>query len=218
MKKLFLVFALITFFGLLITGCSDKSKAPVETNETTSNVVSLHKDSGPGAWIIRYEADYWFYFFYDEDAGLALTLGINDISKFCNDEGGFDIDYVKELYLPNADPNLRRMIDLEKAHDYTAMIWQTNSAPDPNNLGNLICEQQPMASGPVKFLARDNDWYAWIQDNKNSDSYGFKANGTLESQEGKFYNLNFVYHFMWDGKSGERQNEVFKIQLVSKNK
>ena len=161
MKKLFSVFALITFFGLLITGCSDKPITPVEANETNSSAVSLQKDSGPGAWIIRYEADYWFYIFYDEDAGLALTLGINDISKFCNYEGGIDIVNIKELYLPNADPNLRRMIDLEKAHDYTAMIWQTETDPTLGVARDFICNHEPMATGLSHFTATDNDYFAF---------------------------------------------------------
>ena len=220
MKKLFSVFALITFFGLLITGCSDKPIAPVETNETTSNTVSLQKDSGPGAWIIRYEADYWFYFFYDEDAGLALTLGINDISKFCNYEGGFDMDNVKELYLPNADPNLRRMIDFEKAHDYTAMIWQTETDPSSGNLHDFICGHNPMATGLAHFTATDNDFYAWAQDHHNADSFGFKANGTLEGQDGELYKLNFVLRFVHHGNDDDGSSDKleFKLQLVPTNK
>ena len=220
MNKLFCVFALITFSGLLITGCSDKPITPVEANETNSSAVSLQKDSGPGAWIIRYEADYWFYFFYDEDAGLALTLGINDISKFCNYEGGFDMDNVKELYLPNADPNLRRMIDLEKAHDYTAMIWQTETDPSSGNLHDFICGHNPMATGLAHFTATDNDFYAWAQDHHNADSFGFKANGTLEGQDGELYKLNFVLRFVHHGNDDDGSSDKleFKLQLVPTNK
>ncbi len=115
----------------------------------------------------------WFYFFYDDDAGLALTLGINDISKFCNSEGGIDIVNVKELYLPNADPNLRRMIDLEKAHDYTAMIWQTETNPSSGNLRDFICSHEPMATGLSHFTATDNDYFAYEQDHHNADSLWF---------------------------------------------
>ena len=59
MKKLFIVFALITFFGLLITGCSDKSQAPVEPTDQGS-AVNLDK-KGPivhavqGTAHLRYE-------------------------------------------------------------------------------------------------------------------------------------------------------------------
>ncbi len=219
MKRLFCVFVLITFFGLLITGCSDNSIAPVETNETTSKTVSLQKNTEQGAVIIRYEAE-WFYFFFDENAGLALSLGINDISKFCNFEGGFDIVNVKELYLPNADPSLQRMIDLEKAHDYTAMIWQTETNPRSGNLREFICSHDPMAAGLAHFTATDNDYFSYMQDHHNADSYGFKANGTLEGQYGELYKLNFVFRYIHPGNKDGLiyDKKVFHIQLVPKNK
>lgn len=212
MKTTKILFALIVLTGLLFIGCSDRSISPVQSNISADNSVSLQKGSSEsGAWIVRYEASEWYYAFFDQDAGLFLTLGINDISKFCNYEGGFDVDNVKEIYLPNTDPDLRRMIDHEKA-DYTAMIWQTESLPA--DYRDFICNHEPMATGIVNFSARDNDYYAWLQDNKNSDSYGFKANGTLKGQDGMIYKLNLVYQFMWHGVIGGGNNEVFKLQLT----
>ncbi len=51
-------------------------------------------------------------------------------------------------------------------------------------------------------------------------AYGFKANGTLEGQNGELYKLNFVFRFVHHGNDDDGSNDKleFKLQLVPKNK
>ncbi|MCL5030388.1 MAG: hypothetical protein M1480_15360 [Bacteroidetes bacterium] len=216
MKTIYSVVMLIAFIGLLIIGCSDKSNSPVESSATNYNTVSLQKGSaGSGAWVIRYESNTAFWF-NDPESELVLTLGVNDISSLCSGAGGLDMFAFKDIYLPNADSNLRRIVEQMKGKDITAMIWQPDPWPSSftsfcnfyNNFGPA------MATGTVNFIYTDNDVYAWAQDNKNSNAFGYKANGTLMSQDGQVYKLNFVYRGVWDGVDLATYKETFKIQLT----
>ena len=71
-----------------------------------------------------------------------------------------------------------------------------------------------MATGTASFSIRDNDLLAWAQLNNNSNAFGYKANGTLYSQNGQKYKLNLVYSAIWDGDEGANFHDVFKLQLT----
>jgi hypothetical protein len=215
MKTFLGVCFLVAFIGLLIIGCSDKSTSPVQTTGVNDNPVVLQKDTGPGAWIYRYEGS-WYYVFFDEEAGLILTLGLNDIEKNCAGEGGYDVINVKDLYLPNADPDLRRIITQEKA-DVTAIVWQADAFPGWDFWCDFILNNEPFARGIVNYSYKDNDYFAWAQDNSNTNSFGYKANGTLKGN-GKVYKLNFNYRFIWDPSKNINLNEVFNIKLTPTGK
>jgi len=208
MKAILSAFVLLTFIGLFYIGCSDKSTTSVESNDVT-----LQKESsGSGAGILRYEAEN-AYGFIDTEAQLMLVLGINDFPAFCSDGGGMDWFKFKELLLPNADPELRRLIMQITAKDVTAIIWQTDTWPE--DFCDFVLNNQPLAMGTANFKYTDNDFYAWWQGNHNSNPFGYKANGSLESLNGQEYNLNFFDRVNWDG-IGLRFKENVKIHLVPK--
>lgn len=215
--KTFLSFCfLLAFVGLIIIGCSDKSITPIETTGINDNPVVLQKETGPGAWIIRHDEE-MAWGFYDNETGLMLLLGVNDFDIFCNNPvGGADIISIKDIYLPNADPNLRRLIALQKGTDFTAIVWQTDSWP--SDFCGFINSESPLATGTAKVIYTDNDFYAWAQDNPNSNSFSYKANGTLVGQDGKVYKLNLVDHVIWDGDDYSKYKEVLKLQLTPTGK
>lgn len=214
--KTFYAFVLLIFIGLLFMGCSDKSIAPVETVGANDNAVVLQKETGPGAWIIKYDYNGAFWF-TDEEAGLVLTLGLNDPWTFCTDFVGETFSF-RDLFLPNADPELRRILERMKEKDITAKVWQVD--PWPTDYENFctffgpITPFEPMASGTASFSYRDNDLLSWAQPNNNSNAFGYKANGTLYSLSGQKYKLNLIYNIIWDGDEGANYHEVFKLQLT----
>ena len=214
--KTFYAFVLLIFIGLLYIGCSDKSNAPVEATSINENPLVLQKETGPGAWVIKYENEgaYWFT---DEEAGLVLTLGLADPWSFCTEFVGETFKF-KDIYLPNSNPDLRRILEQMKGKDITAKIWQVNPWPTDYNsfctFFNQMNPFEPMASGTASFSIKDNDFLAWAQPNNNSNAFGYKSNGTLYSQTGQKYKLNLVYNAIWDGDEGANFHEVFKLQLT----
>jgi hypothetical protein len=219
--KSFLSFCfLLAFVGLMLIGCSDKSISPVETTGVNDNSVVLQKETGPGAWIFRYESNLAFWF-TDEEAGLVLTLGLNDPWTFCSDFEGESFSF-KDIYLPNSDPDLRRILEQMKGKDITAKIWQVDPWPLVYNsfctFFGPITPFEPMAVGIANFSYKDNDVLAWDQDNNNSNAFGYKANGTLVGQDGKVYKLNLIYNVIWDGDDFSKYKEVYKLQLTPTGK
>jgi len=208
MKSLLSVFALFVIVGLLIIECSDKSTQPVEFTSGT-----LQKESnGSGAGILRYEAEN-AYGFIDVDAHLMLVIGINDFTGYCTEGSGMEIFSFKELLLPNADPELRRLIMQITARDVTAVVWQADAWPE--DFCDFAINNQPLAVGTANFKYTDNDFNAWWQEHPNSNPFGYKANGTLVDQSGQQYNFNFFDRIIWDW-DGSKYKENVKIHLVSK--
>lgn len=192
MKTLLSAVALLAFIGLLFFGCADEQMQPVQSSSGT-----LQKQSnGQGAGILRYEEEN-AYGFIDEDAHLLLVLGINNPSDFCSGIGGMDIFKVKDILLPNADPELRREIMQINCGDVTAIIWQSDEWPA--DFCDFILNTNPLAIGSANFRYRDNDFWAWWQNNPNANAFGYRANGTMDGPNGEKYNLNFFYKITWDG-------------------
>lgn len=134
--------------------------------------------------------------------------------KYEGCDGAVDIIDIKDIYLPNADPELRRIIDQAKG-DLTAMVWQV--AAYPEDICEFIKDNLPFAMGTVNYRYNDNDYYSWAQENNNSNAFSDKANGTLEGQDGKLYNINFVNQCTWD-PNGTKMIFHIKIQLTPTGK
>jgi len=213
MKTFLSICFLVAFVGLMLIGCSDKSISPIETTGVNDNPVVLQKETGSGAWIIRHQETGWFFAYYDSESGVLLTFGLQDNSIGC--DGITEVYDIKDLYLPNADPDLRRLVAQQKA-DLTAMAWIVTPCPC-SNFCDYITINEPTAMGIVKFRYNDNDFYAWAQDNKNSNAFSTKVNGTLKGPDGKSYNLNFLEMVVWDGVDTNKLYK-FKIQLTPTGK
>jgi hypothetical protein len=209
--KTFYAFVILTFIGLLFIGCSDKSIAPVETTGENNNNAVLQKVDEHGAMIIRHDEEMWWGFI-DEQAGLMLILGVNDIENACAGTGGLDIINIKDIYLPNTDPDLRRLVALQKGKDFDAMVWETNAWPE--DLCGFLDSELPLATGTANLIYTDNDFFAYLYNHSNTNSFGNKANGTLFDQSGQKYKLNLVYRIIWDNIEYNHYNEVFKVQLT----
>ena len=213
MKILKYAIVLLTFIVFSFIGCSDKYQTPVNPNA----VQSLKKTtgSGPGAWIIEYHKEL-AYGFLDEDNRFFLTLGIKDPSEFCSGTQNYDSFSFKDLLLPNSDPDLRRVIRKITGEDISAYVWQFESVPA--YLFTIACTSQPIASGNVKFISTDNDYFVGGGGN-NRNSFGRKATGTLTGTDGQTYKLNLVYHALVDKEDPSTLfKEILNIDLTATGK
>lgn len=220
MKTILSICFLATFIGLVLIGCTDKSITPIETAGVNDNPVILQKGSSEsGAWIMRYERNTaaWYY---DQESGLVLVIGLTDPWLRCSQGGQLETFEYKLIFLPNADPDLRRLIYKREAEELTAYIWKP--VPWPESFSTfcnfLAVAGEPYAIGTVKYLNIDNDYYAYDQDNPNANSFGEKINGTLYGADGQKYKLNMVYRGVWDGENLDTYKEVFKVQLTPTGK
>jgi hypothetical protein len=213
MKILSLALLLMASMAFVLLGCSDNSAPIVAPTSTGGNpATSLMKASGSGAWVIRsITYDYW-YGFLDANSGLVISLGINDYPALCTGDGGTNAFNLKDAFLPNADPDLRRIVEKVKAGDVAVYVWDANLWQ--GHFCWLYRDFTPIAVGTAHLVNTDNDLIAYLQDNKNSNAFGVKAEGTLNSPNGQIhYKLNFLYRFVWD-PDGTKYNETFKIQLT----
>lgn len=214
MKTLKCVFILFAFVAVTFIGCSDQSQSPIAPNSNDNTVTSLMKP-GSGALIIRHDEAIWWGFINED--GLMLILGINDVEKVCAGTGGIDLMNIKDIYLPPGDIDLSRLVAHQQGNDYTAMVWQVDTWPA--DLCDFLNTETPLAIGKAKLIYNDNDYYAWLQDNKNSNAFGYKANGTLIGVDLKTYKLNLLYQIVWDGVDGTKKyKETFKLQLTPTEK
>jgi hypothetical protein len=210
------LFTLFVFISITFCGCYDKSSDAITPASVNPNVMpSLAKTSGPGAWIFRFE-NTGYAFFYDVNTGLFVTIGVNDIPDFCSDNGGLDIFEVRNLVLPNSDPELRRVLQIVKGSDKSCSIWKTDSPPVPtkDGISNFISTNTPIATGTAALVYTDNNLNADETDGKNSDAFGYKVNGTLQGQDGQLYKLNLVYRFVWNGVDPSKFKETTDIMLT----
>lgn len=206
MKRLISAIVLLVFIELIFIGCSDTLTPPDQSSQSF-----LQKEgNGEGAGILRYEAEN-YYIFLDFEAQLLLFIGVNDVLETCNGTGGFDIMKFKELLLPNADPELRRLIMQINCGDAAAIVWQASDWPA--NLCDFALSTEPLAIGTVNFRYTDNDFNAWWQEHPNSNPFGYKANGSLVGLNGEEYNLNFIDRINWDWET-TKWIENFKIHLI----
>jgi hypothetical protein len=143
-----------------------------------------------------------------------VTINIIDLTMFCNfQKPYYDELSFKAILLPNADPELQRVIQQVIGTDVTAMAFQVvpGSATD---IRGYICGKTPIAMGTAKLMRRDNDVFGLVQDNPNVKAFGYKANGTLEGPEGQKYLLNIVVHIVVDEGDIANAKEYIKIQLT----
>jgi hypothetical protein len=215
MKILSLALLLMATLTFVLMGCSDSpgpNVAPPSSGD--NNPTSLMKASdGPGAWIIRDRNETYRMWFRDPEAGLILVVGINDYADFCATRmDGMDGVDVRQLFLPNADPEARRKLQQVKARDFSAQIWALSQwAGNPCAAWNSI--YPPMATGTVNYITTDNDALANTQDNPNRRTFGYKATGTLYGPDGQVFHLNFVSRIVYD-PHGTFFNQAAKIQLT----
>ena len=213
MKTMSCALLLFAMFAFVLLGCSDNS-APVEssTSATDNPPTSLMKTSeSGGATIITGEA-LGAYSFLDWETGLYLTLGINDLTKFCERTPPYLDEYsFRQIYLPNADPELQRVIQRVVGTDVTAMVFQVVPGSATNTRG-YICGKVPLMVGTATLVRKDNDTFD--QDVPPVKTFGYKANGTLVAPDGQKYMLNFVWYIVCHDGDIANAKENFKLQLT----
>jgi len=218
MKALSALLLLAACMAFVLVGCSDNSGPVVTPSSSAEHVVPpLGKTDGPGAWVYTYGMS-TFAFFLDPNSGWFLLLGVNDGSDLCSGEGGLDNFSFSEIYLPNADAiEFRRDIAKLVGRNLTAMAWRRTLPPGP--LCAFLQANPPDATGIANFMFVNNDYYADVQDNPNSNAWGCKANGTLKAPDGQVYQVNLVLRVSSDGADGlQHFTNVYKVQITPTGK
>jgi len=214
MKALSALLLLTACMAFVLVGCSDNSGPVVTPTSSAEQLVPLlGKTEGPGAWVYTYGIK-TFAFFLDPNSGWFLLLGVNDGSDLCTGADGLDMFSISEISLPNADAiEFRRSILKFGGRDLTAMAWRRISPPGP--LCAFLQANPPDATGIAKFMFNNNDYYADVQDNPNSNAWGAKANGTLKAPDGQVYQVNLLLRVSWDGAdASQHQTIVYKVQMT----
>ncbi len=210
MKTFFSFLVLVTFLALLMIGCTDKSVQPSASSSVNKQTTLQKDNTGNGAWLYRYETEI-AYMFSDEASKNVILIGFTDPKALCTG-GDYEIFPVKDIYLPNTDPDLRRLIEQVKNKDVSIYVfhidpWTQDWCEFLSTTGDTLCW------GTGKFAYQDNDVYAWFQENPNVNSFGYKANATLYNKDGQKYMLNFVYKTVWDGVDVSTEKVTFKLQV-----
>jgi hypothetical protein len=208
---------LMALFAFVLMGCSDNSGPVVASTRVADNApTSLMKTSeSAGATVITGET-LLAYSFLDWETGLYVTLGINDLTKFCGRTPPYFDEYsFRQIYLPNADPELQRVIQRVIGTDVTAMVFQVIPGSATNTRG-YICGKVPLMVGTANLVRNDNDTYDEAV--PSVKTFGYKGNGTLLAPDGQKYMLNFVWHIVCHNGDMANAKENFKLQLTPAGK
>jgi hypothetical protein len=202
------------FLVFLLPACSE---IPMETDPVNEPVILNKPESGA---YISYNDRNWVRTTYLPDIGIIMTFGINDISDFCAQTGGRDWKTYKEIYLPDDDPTLQRIIEQVKGSDITIMLWK----PDPWPVARTFCDVltmlgEPFAMGRGKLKSLDSDVYPYSDGNCRKVA-SFMVNGKLTGADNIMYHFNYFYHSVWDGVDPSTLKHVTKLDLIpiGKNK
>lgn len=214
MKTLSFLLLLMANLAFVLAGCTD-TPGPVAASASgiDNPAALLAKTSGPGAWIYRGTYDTYRYGFLDANSGLAALVGVNDFSTFCvSFEDGIDEFPFKDLLLPDADPDLRRVMEQVKGTDVSISVW------DLDVFQGGFCATgragyRPIAVGTVHYINTDNDLLAWLQLNYNMNAYGCMAEGSATGPEGQAYRVTIVYRAIYSAVT-QGYREVMKIRLI----
>ncbi len=196
----------------MLLGCSD-NPAPTATPVVSTHSVAtpLAKESGPGAWVFRYQ-DQLVQGWVDAQSGIVFLMGVSDVTAFCNSgrTEGIEMADVKDIFLPNADPAFRRLIERAVNKESSILVWDYSLWA--GDWCQLFTTYPPKATGVGKLTWSDTDFLADVQPHHNTDVFGWKGNGVLSGVDGKTHTLNFIAKIMWgtNGKDGHF-NYVFNI-------
>ncbi len=187
---------LVPFF--ILTSC-EKEPTPL-AGDVDLQVRSGQPDQpGDNLKVFRFEGTYTIRV-YDADQDLFAWVGI-DIPAFCSgDPEGRDVlefqDVVKGLDLTTGE--FEKVIRQIKGDDVSVFITDYPG----NSCAGLVNNEVFSSSGRMVFT--DNDFFAFDNENKNRNAYGF----TLIGED-----IKIIARFVWDGLDTESTKQTVKIKL-----
>ncbi|HSR17277.1 MAG TPA: hypothetical protein VLM39_04200, partial [Ignavibacteriaceae bacterium] len=116
MKTLKRAFVLLAFAAVTFLGCSDKSQSPIAPIANDNPVVLQKGSADHGAWIIEGES-YHGHWWYDYESGLVLFMSSDNPWLRCSEGGNAQMIEYREIYLPNKNDDLRRLMWRENGKD-----------------------------------------------------------------------------------------------------
>ena len=157
-----------------------------------------------GPYVIRYDesglGDSMPVWFADEDAGLSMTIGIDNV-EFCNGNVVTDVWRIQDIAVPEDANRVNRTLT---GRDVRASVW-----PFTVFDCNLFLTVEPVAVGLVDVKLTDIDVYVFLNpDNYNHNAFGFRAHGLF----GRGNPVVGVQNCVWDGNDGTTMRCVSKIQ------
>lgn len=148
------------------------------------NFMNNPDNGNPKIW--RYE-DFAFLVIYDSDSPLAAVH-----SSFPSCGGELQPVSVQEIVDNPNDPFSDQVRQLLQADGINIFVVDL-SAPGGCFGYDLV------ASGTGNLVNTDNDFFAFVHDNPNSNAFGFTAQGRLTSPGGDRVSYNGVSKCVWDG-------------------
>lgn len=156
-----------------------------------------------GANVIRYESSVGL-FFVDPDAGAIAVLG-GDVAEFCS-TGALDVVSVMRVNVPQDTDRIKRLV----RGQVRASVW-----PFTEFSCSRFTTELPTAEGMVHIRNNDNDLVAFLRDNNNINSYGWKANGAMYSPStGETFQFNLIFHALFDDLNDDDPgNDVYREMI-----
>ena len=160
---------------------------------------------GPQAGaVVKTEAPF-VWFLVDTVSGLQVHFG-RDIVSFCQGTGGNN-DLLNITVITNPQEALRQLRKVRG--DVKTSVWTAG----PNTCARYATET-PLATGMSYFRGTDNDVAPFNRpDPKNTNAFGFMANGKLAGVDGSSLNFQATYRGTWDGSDVNSINDHTDVRL-----
>lgn len=182
---------------LAAVACADPAGTAPTDELTTPN--------GPesGA-VVKTEAPFT-WFLVDAESGLQAHFG-RDIVSLCQGNGA-NLDTLQITVITNPQEALRQLRKVRG--DVKTSVW-----PIGANTCARYATETPLATGMSYFRGTDNDVAPFNRpDPKNTNAFGFMANGKLTGADGNTMNFQATYRGTWDGTDVTTIREHTNISL-----
>jgi hypothetical protein len=184
--------------ALVLAACTE----PVTTapSEPTGPADGLQA----GATVDRTEAPFT-WFLVDAESGMQVHFG-RDIPSLCAGNGA-QLDLLDIKVITNPQEALRQLRQVKG--DVKTSVWPIG----PNSCA-YYNSTTPLATGVSNFRGTDNDVAPFNRpDPKNTNAFGFMANGQLTGPDGGRLIFQATYRGTWDGSDVATTREFTNIRL-----
>ncbi len=192
----------VSLFLLIIVfcaGCNQNSESITSSEKANSDLISnalLKPPAQSGPYVFRTETNIFGLIAAagDERSGMTVFIG-GDLAGACLGEPDpFDTAPLLEIDVPeDAD----RFIQLQKGEVRTSVYKGVFTG---GSFCGFAFSHELIASGTSNLVLTDNDLLTFLTtDNKNANSFGWKATGQLTTPGGETIGFTGISRAVWDG-------------------
>lgn len=180
-----------------VSACADPATAPLEDAGAPDGPMAagvVDRTEAPFAW-----------FMADTESGMQVHFG-RDIVSLCQGTGGQN-DLLDIKVITNPQEALRQLRTVKG--EVKTSVWPIG----PNSCARYATET-PLATGMTNFRGTDNDVAPFNRpDPKNTNAWGFSANGHLTGADGGRMIFSATQRGTWDGSDPASERVVTNIRL-----